>query len=109
MIEHDRLACETHLQRHGAELLTTLRGGGTVVVNCQEGLHRSVMFAQALVRLCSTEHAAAAVRTSCSLPPAAAVMDEMGHAFAAAAADGGGSQVPPVGLQRLHVRKRIVP
>jgi rhodanese-related sulfurtransferase len=49
MVEGDRRACDDHLERYASDLLGTLSVGGTVVVNCQEGLHRSVMFVQQLM------------------------------------------------------------
>ena len=41
--------CAHYLRIYGAELLESLRQGRTVVVNCQEGLHRSVEFARQLL------------------------------------------------------------
>lgn len=49
MVEGDRSVCDEYLERHSSDLLATLHAGGTVVVNCQEGLHRSVMFTQLLL------------------------------------------------------------
>ena len=46
-------ACEQYMTTHGAELIAALRTGKTVVVHCQEGLHRSVEFARQLTALVS--------------------------------------------------------
>ena len=46
-------ACEQYMTIHGAELVAALRTGKTVVVHCQEGLHRSVEFARQLLELAS--------------------------------------------------------
>lgn len=52
MNELDRVAvCKRYLGEYGAELIQYLKEGKTVVVNCQEGLHRSVEFAKQLVKL----------------------------------------------------------
>ena len=44
--------CRDYLQRHADGLLEDLRTGFTVVVNCQEGLHRSVEFTNQLLKIC---------------------------------------------------------
>ena len=48
MLEGEHARCSACVSEHGTALLETLAGGGTVVVNCQEGLHRSVDFARRL-------------------------------------------------------------
>lgn len=55
MVESDkRSSCARYLQVYGPELLERLEQGIDVVVNCQEGLHRSVEFATQLVSLAKT-------------------------------------------------------
>ena len=48
MLEGEHARCSAYVDEHGPALLETLAAGGTVVVNCQEGLHRSVDFARRL-------------------------------------------------------------
>jgi hypothetical protein len=51
--DRKRAACEQYLAIHAERLLRVLRSDGAVVVNCQEGLHRSAEFAQQLLHLCA--------------------------------------------------------
>lgn len=52
MTEAARVEASTrYMKRFGAELVAHLDGGGTVVVHCQEGLFRSVTFAEQLQAL----------------------------------------------------------
>lgn len=44
-------SCAQYLCTYGEDLLAWLRRGGTVVVNCQEGLHRSVEFSRQLAAI----------------------------------------------------------
>ena len=49
-------ACRQYLEAYGPRLLAHLRAGGTVVVNCQEGLHRSVELTRQLLALARAAH-----------------------------------------------------
>ena len=51
MMEGDAERCRAYVESHGPELLGALECGATVVVNCQEGLHRSRQFAEQLLAL----------------------------------------------------------
>lgn len=49
-----RSSCARYVEIYGPELLDHLVQGTDIVVNCQEGLHRSVEFATQLVSLAKT-------------------------------------------------------
>lgn len=44
-------ACAKYLKDHGSELVKFLENDYTLVINCQEGLHRSAEFAKQLLSL----------------------------------------------------------
>ena len=44
--------CKAYLDTHADSLIANLRDNATVVVNCQEGVHRSVEFTRQLLRRC---------------------------------------------------------
>mmetsp|Transcript_14234 Transcript_14234/g.19231 ORF Transcript_14234/g.19231 Transcript_14234/m.19231 type:complete len:166 (+) Transcript_14234:3-500(+) len=50
--ENKQAACKQYLGTHAADLLHSLQAGSTVVVNCQEGVHRSVEFTRQLLHMC---------------------------------------------------------
>ena len=50
--------CRAYLVTHAEGLIANLRDGFTVVVSCQEGLHRSVEFTRQLLTLCAIPHLA---------------------------------------------------
>ena len=52
--------CRAYLVTHAEGLIANLRDGFTVVVSCQEGLHRSVEFTRQLLTLCAIPHLARA-------------------------------------------------
>ena len=45
-------ACKSYLATHGLMMLAVLEADGTVVINCQEGLHRSREMARQLLQRC---------------------------------------------------------
>lgn len=50
--ENKKAACKMYLDIYASDLLASLRDGYTLVVNCQEGVHRSVEFTAQVLSLC---------------------------------------------------------